>query len=150
MTTNTNDFTTTNYIENRNSITSDSTNNSNNNNNNINFDPNIKIKLPDNSVCLLTIKQNQTTDEVYSMLIKNIQLDTQLASYFYLFEIIDDSFERKLRPNDIPYSIYVQNYNNTNRIILFKMKKWYFNLRKESILAKNNQTLQYLFHQVIN
>ena len=54
--------------------------------------------------------------------------------------------ERKLRPDDIPYSIHVQNYN-TNRL-LFRMKKWYFNLKIETVLAKNNQTLQYLFSQV--
>ena len=41
---------------------------------------------------MLVIKQNQTTDEVYSNLIKNIKLDAQLANYFYLFEIIDDTF----------------------------------------------------------
>lgn len=78
-----------NYSENRISLTSDSTSNLMVNGN---FDPNCKIKLPDNSVCLLVMKPNQTSDELYTNLVKNIKLDAQLASYFYLFEIIDDSF----------------------------------------------------------
>lgn len=140
------------FSDKRISITSDGTVNSAHNPNNghalLNgFDSNVKVKLPDNSIYTLTIKPNQTTNDVYANLVKNIKLDAQLADYFYLYEIIDETFERKLRPDDIPYSIHVQNYN-TNRL-LFRMKKWYFNLRIETVLAKNNQTLQYLFHQAI-
>ena len=84
------------FSDKRISITSDGTVNSANANNGHTiangFDSNVKIKLPDNSIFSLTIKPNQSTDEVYANLTKNIKLDAQLTSYFYLFEIIDETF----------------------------------------------------------
>ena len=59
------------------------------------------------------------------------------------------SIERKLRPNERPHLIYMQNFSNKNSATCIRMKKWYFNLKAESSLAKNSQTLKYLFHQVI-
>ncbi len=85
------------FSDKRISITSDGTVNSAHNPNNghalLNgFDSNVKVKLPDNSIYTLTIKPNQTTNDVYANLVKNIKLDAQLADYFYLYEIIDETF----------------------------------------------------------
>jgi sorting nexin-27 len=81
-------------------------------------------------------------------LIEKIGLDVQYKTYFYLFEVIDSTFERKLRPNEQLYLIYMQNFTNKNTTCI-RMKKWYFNLKCESQLAKNTQTLKYLFHQAV-
>ena len=52
----------------------------------------LKIALPDKSICSLSIKPSATTDQIYSLLAEKINLDASLASYFYLFEVIDSSF----------------------------------------------------------
>lgn len=105
----------------------------------------INIFLPDQSSSSVTLSPNSTAAEVYKALIKRIELNPELAQYFYLFEIIDSNFERKLQASEIPYQINKQKYSTTN----IRMKKWYFTLRADSILAKNKQTLRYLFHQAI-
>ena len=112
----------------------------------------LKIQLPDKTtVTLSNIKQNANADEVYTNLIEFLDLDTaaNLAAYFYLFEIIDQTFERKLRPHEQPSLINIQNYSNKCATCIC-MRKWYFNLKVETILAKNPLTLKYLFYQVSN
>ena len=109
----------------------------------------LKILLPDKSLIKLTdIKQNVTVDQVYKNLIEKIKLDTSLSIYYYLFEIIDQTFERKLRPHEQPVLINLQNCSNKSSTCIC-LRKWYFNLKVESILAKNPLTLKYLFHQAI-
>lgn len=110
---------------------------------------NMQINLPDMSKVSLKISPNMNTDEVYKKLVVSIQLDPQIKKYFYLYEIIDESFERKLRPTEMPYKINVQNYTKKNSSTSICMKKWYFNPRVEILLAKNSQTLKYLFTQAV-
>jgi hypothetical protein len=108
----------------------------------------LQILLPDNSIVTLNnIKQNASADDVYKNLIDHLKIDSHLSVYFYLFEIIDQSFERKLRPHEQPNLINIQNYSNKCSTCIC-LRKWYFNLKVESLLAKNQTTLKYLFHQV--
>ena len=116
----------------------------------------LKVTLPDKSVSSVNVKQSANTDEVYAALVEAIDLDPSLSQYFYLFEAIDNSFERKLRPNEQPYLINAQNLHNSSSSsggskmsTCIRMKKWYFSLKTESLLAKNAQTLKYLFHQAV-
>jgi sorting nexin-27 len=95
----------------------------------------------------MKLKRTASADDVYNALIEIIDLDKDLVKYFYLFEIIDYSFDRKLRANECPHLIYTQNYS-TSLATCIAMKRWYFNLKVESILAKNTQTLNFLYYQV--
>jgi hypothetical protein len=58
--------------------------------------------------------------------------------------------ERKIRPNECPYELFISNHKNElkNGLTNICMKKWYFNLSVETFLAKNSLTLKYLFYQV--
>ncbi len=109
----------------------------------------LKILLPDKSLVKLTdVKQNATAEEVYKNLLEKIKLDSNLSIYYYLFEIIDQTFERKLRTHEQPVLINLQNCSNGSSTCIC-LRKWYFNLKTESILAKNPLSLKYLFHQAI-
>lgn len=55
-------------------------------------DVELRISLPDKSVQTLKINRHSTADEVYQMLVDKIELKPDLAKYFYLFEVIDNSF----------------------------------------------------------
>lgn len=118
------------------------------------------VSLPDkSSTAALTIEPNATADQVYERLAEQVGLEPRLAPFFYLFEIIDEAFERKLRPHELPYKINVQNSskfyssnNSSNKSkgqTSIRLGRWYFNPRVESKLAKNALTLQYLFHQAV-
>lgn len=52
----------------------------------------IKISMPDKTITKFKIKQNATADEVYKQLIEKVNLDQKLSAYFYLYEIIDNTF----------------------------------------------------------
>jgi DNA-binding transcriptional regulator YiaG len=104
----------------------------------------LKVLLPDKSTLkLIKVKQSSTADEVYEKVLEKLHLD-DLHQYYYLFEIIDQSFERKLRPHESPILINLQNDSKSTCISL---RKWYFNLKSESLLAKNPTTLKFLFAQ---
>jgi sorting nexin-27 len=111
----------------------------------------IAINLPDGSVCSITASPAASADHCYSALVDKIQLPADLAKYFYLFEIIDSSFERKLRPDEQPHKINAQNNSTSSsrlKTTSIRMKKWYFNVRGvENALAKSQLTLEYLFFQ---
>lgn len=111
------------------------------------MDVEIKILLPDKSLSVMKLKRTASADDVYKKLVETINLDKNLIDHYYLFEIIDYSFDRKLRPNECPHLIYTQNYS-TSLATCITMKRWYFSLQTESVLAKNTQTLNFLYHQV--
>ncbi|CAF4465464.1 unnamed protein product, partial [Rotaria magnacalcarata] len=68
--------------------------------------------------------------------LEKIGLPQQCAPYFYLFEILDYTFERKLRPNEYPHQIYIQNCCTANTTCLC-LRKFIF------APAIENQILQY-------
>lgn len=50
------------------------------------------VSLPDKSSVALSIVPNATADQVYEQLVEQLGLESRLAGYFYLFEIIDEAF----------------------------------------------------------
>jgi sorting nexin-27 len=50
------------------------------------------VALPDKAICSLNIKTNATTDDVYAALAEKLQLDAHISGFFYLFEVIDNTF----------------------------------------------------------
>lgn len=52
----------------------------------------LKISLPDKSTHTLRIKRNLNADQVYETLVKTIDMPDDLVKYFYLYEVIDNSF----------------------------------------------------------
>lgn len=52
----------------------------------------LNVLLPNRKVVSIEMQRNANTDQVYKHLVESINLEIQLQSYFYLFEIIDQSF----------------------------------------------------------
>jgi hypothetical protein len=139
----------------------------------------LPIQLPDKTVVVLNVNSDATADQVYALLIEKIKLNDKQMKCFYLFEKIDEVFERKLRCDEKPHLVLTQNnlttkkntnnstpltdittevavvpgrdtnkQNSSSSSSCLCMRKWYFNLKVESQLAKNPQTLKYIFQQV--
>lgn len=123
----------------------------NNQNGNIEKRNDLIILLPDGSNVTLNVLSNSNADEVYSMLVEKLEMEPKLAQCFYLFEIIDKVFERKLRSTEYPCQLNLINLKNhpNKSITSICMRKWYFNLKCESLLAKDRIGIKYLFHQAV-
>jgi hypothetical protein len=65
----------------------------------------LHIALPDRTTCSLTIKSNACADDVYAALAEKLQLDTHISGFFYLFEVIDSSFGKIIKPFTLVYII---------------------------------------------
>lgn len=94
------------------------------------------------------------------MLRRRLNVSDEISKYFYLFELIEHNFgkfgrnrtifylkiyvncvffclERKLRSDEFPHALYIQNYSSAAATcILFK--KWLFNVSKEIDLCEKD------------
>ncbi|CAK9294088.1 unnamed protein product [Gordionus sp. m RMFG-2023] len=113
----------------------------------------LKILLPDQSIVCLPIYKNFKTPEVYQLLAEKIGLKNH--KYFALFEIMEPDFERKLRQEEMPYSLYVQNYTTSSPTCIL-LKKWLFNLELEKQILdscnsnSSQQTVDFLYWQALD
>uniref|UniRef100_A0A671MFI2 Sorting nexin-27 n=1 Tax=Sinocyclocheilus anshuiensis TaxID=1608454 RepID=A0A671MFI2_9TELE len=119
---------------------------SNENHNGIN-DVELRIALPDKTTASVRVRKNSTTDQVYQALVMKVGMDSIMASYFALFEVINHSFVRKLAPNEFPHKLYVQNYTSAVPGTCLTMRKWLFSTQEEELLQDNPLALHYCFHQ---
>uniref|UniRef100_A0A8C2B4Q7 Sorting nexin 27a n=1 Tax=Cyprinus carpio TaxID=7962 RepID=A0A8C2B4Q7_CYPCA len=119
---------------------------SNENHNGI-TDVELRIALPDKTTASVRVRKNSTTDQVYQALVVKVGMDSIMASYFALFEVINHSFVRKLAPNEFPHKLYVQNYTSAVPGTCLTMRKWLFSTQEEELLQDNPLALHYCFHQ---
>lgn len=97
------------------------------------------------------MKKNSCTKEVYDAIIEKINISTEIARYFAIFEIVEQGFERKLQSNEFPYNLYIQNIQNTSAAsTCLMMKKWFFHLSTEIELCSKEDLLEtFFFYQTI-
>lgn len=81
---------------------------------------------------------------------EKINLTSEIAKYFAIFEIVEQSFERKLQSHEFPYNLYIQNIQNTSAAsTCLVVKKWFFNLKTELELSSNDMLETFFFYQAI-
>jgi sorting nexin-27 len=84
------------------------------------------------------------------MCAEEIKLAAELVPYFALFELVEYSFERKLREDERPHEIYIHNYTTaTNTCISFG--RWLFSPTRELRLTDRfDLALNYFFWQAVD
>uniref|UniRef100_A0A8D0D044 Sorting nexin 27a n=1 Tax=Sander lucioperca TaxID=283035 RepID=A0A8D0D044_SANLU len=112
-------------------------------------DVELRIALPDKTTISVRVRKNSTTDQVYQALVIKVGMDSIMASYFALFEVINHSFVRKLAPNEFPHKLYVQNYTSAVPGTCLALRKWLFSFQEEELLRDNPLALHYCFHQAL-
>uniref|UniRef100_A0AAQ5XAM7 Sorting nexin-27 n=2 Tax=Amphiprion TaxID=80969 RepID=A0AAQ5XAM7_AMPOC len=113
-------------------------------------DVELRIALPDKTTISVRVRKNSTTDQVYQALVLKVGMDSIMASYFALFEVINHSFVRKLAPNEFPHKLYVQNYTSAVPGTCLALRKWLFSFQEEELLRDNPLALHYCFHQALD
>ncbi|XP_013174160.1 PREDICTED: sorting nexin-27 [Papilio xuthus] len=109
----------------------------------------LKVLLPDRSVVAVSVARSANADHVYRAVCDKIALDNQLRPYFYLFEIVEYNFERKLQGNECPHSLYVQNYSTASASCVC-VRKWLFNPRRDAALVRAHPAAAaFLFWQAV-
>ncbi|KAK3606285.1 hypothetical protein CHS0354_037962 [Potamilus streckersoni] len=108
----------------------------------------LKVMLPDKSICVITIHRNDTTDTVYKAIVQKLKLSDAARECFYLFETVEYNFERKLHASEFPHNIYIQNYSTATATCIM-LKKWLFNPVKENFLNSDDQAVTFFFWQAV-
>ncbi|RUS90045.1 hypothetical protein EGW08_002232 [Elysia chlorotica] len=108
----------------------------------------LKVMLPDKSVCVVTICRSDNTETVYKAVVAKLQFE-EAEDFFYLFETVEHNFERKLLPQELPHNIYIQNYSTATATCIV-LKKWLFTVSREMTLISNAAALKFLFWQAVD
>ncbi|CAF2055378.1 unnamed protein product [Rotaria magnacalcarata] len=115
----------------------------------VSIDIEIKIMLPDRSLSIFKIKRLSTANQVYEILVKKIGLPEPCAPYFYLFEMLDDGFERKLHSDEYPHRIFIQNCCTANTTCLC-LRKLIFSPTIENQLLKYQLARDYIYREAVD
>ncbi|XP_077988848.1 sorting nexin-27-like [Glandiceps talaboti] len=109
----------------------------------------LRVLLPDRNTVTVTVRRNNTTEDVYEAVIDKLGMDDETANVFSLFEIMDYTFERKLQPNEFPHNLYIQNYSTaTNTCIA--LRKWIFAVQHEVLLNDDDMAVNFFFWQAVD
>lgn len=90
----------------------------------------LKILLPDKSTIIANVRKNSRTPDVFRVAMDIIAMSPETSQYFALFEIVEYGFERKLRSDEFPHNLYIQNYSTASCTCL-TIRKWIFSIRNE-------------------
>lgn len=107
----------------------------------------LKILLPDKSTIIANVKKNSRTPEVFRAAINIIAMSPETSQYFALFEIVEYGFERKLRSDEFPHNLYIQNYSTASCTCL-TIRKWIFSIAKEIDISLDPLAENFFFWQV--
>ena len=109
----------------------------------------LKVLLPDRRICVVTIRRNDTTDQVYEAVVVKMNMSDKAACCFYLFETVEYNFDRKLQPAEFPHNIYIQNYSTATATCI-TLRKWVFTLTQESFLNSDDLAITFLFWEALD
>ncbi|XP_065060533.1 sorting nexin-27-like isoform X4 [Rhopilema esculentum] len=107
----------------------------------------LRIILPDRSMVLVNVQRSFKTQKVYEAVVRKIGLSDFSATFFALFEVKENGFDRKLEDTEFPHSIYVKTYKQSESKLIFK--KWIFTLTKEVEMNEDEVAVNILFWQAI-
>ncbi|KAG7225503.1 hypothetical protein INR49_027498 [Caranx melampygus] len=99
-------------------------------------DVELRIALPDKTTISVRVRKNSTTDQVYQALVMKVGMDSIMASYFALFEVINHSLYGKLHIGSAGTCL--------------ALRKWLFSFQEEELLRDNPLALHYCFHQALD
>ncbi|XP_041980759.1 sorting nexin-27 isoform X2 [Aricia agestis] len=109
----------------------------------------LKVLLPDKEVVTVSVLKSTNADDVYRAVCDKIGLSKSVQKYFYLFEIVEYNFERKLQPNECPHSLYIQNYSTASSSCL-SIRKWLFHPGREvAIVNEDSKAAAFIFWQAV-
>ncbi|KAH3837578.1 hypothetical protein DPMN_110973 [Dreissena polymorpha] len=111
-------------------------------------DVELKVMLPDRTICIVTVQRNDTTDNVYNAVVEKVNLSAGAAECFYLFETVEHNFERKLHTTEFPHNIYIQNYSTATATCI-ALKKWVFSPAREKFLNADSVAIGFLYGQAV-
>lgn len=109
----------------------------------------IKIMLPDHEIVTVSVRKSANTQTVWEQLVQRANFTSYTQQYFYLFEIVEYNFERKLQPHEIPHQLYVQNYSTASSTCLC-VRRWLFSVSRELTLPSGEQAAKFIFYQAVD
>ena len=109
----------------------------------------LKVMLPNQTCKTIKIDRSLQTIVVLRQILESLQIESKYHCHFGLFETIENTFERKLSPDECPFAVYVANFSTASATCII-MKPFIFSIQlMQSIVAGDLKIMDLVFHQVI-
>ena len=109
----------------------------------------LKVMLPNQTCKTIKIDRSLQTTVVLRQILESLQIESKYHCHFGLFETIENTFERKLSPDECPFAVYVANFSTASATCII-MKPFIFSIQlMQSIVADDLKIMDLVFHQVI-
>ncbi|CAJ0574357.1 unnamed protein product, partial [Mesorhabditis spiculigera] len=110
----------------------------------------IRVLLPDGKPISFSCERTALTPAVYGLVQNNVLMSRETASVCAIYENIDPNFERKVGEDEMPHSLYIQNYSSASSSCLV-IRKWIFDIEWERELCQADPLFRKIvYHQTIN
>ncbi|KAF0301148.1 Sorting nexin-27 [Amphibalanus amphitrite] len=109
----------------------------------------LKVLLPDQEVVSVAVTKSARAGDVYRAVVLKTGMQPETADAFALFEIVEYHFERKLRPDEQPHALYIQNYSTATSSCLC-VRRWLFSVEAERRLCERDaQALGFFYWEAV-
>ncbi|CAJ0946536.1 unnamed protein product, partial [Mesorhabditis belari] len=110
----------------------------------------LRVLLPDGKTVAFSCARTSSTSTVYSLVQSNLLMTRETATFCALYEALDPNFERKLCDEELPHSLYIQNYSSASSSCLV-LRKWIFDVSWERELCERDPLFRRIvYHQTIH
>jgi len=109
----------------------------------------LKVMVFDEQIVNIKAKRTTSAEDVFKAVAERIGLLPENWEFFFLFEIVDHSFERRIQPTEFPHSLYIANYSTASATCL-SLRKWLFHPKVEAELEMDPMALRIMFQQAVN
>lgn len=109
----------------------------------------LKVMLPNQTCKTIKIDRSLQTTVVLRQILESLQIESKYHCHFGLFETIENTFERKLSPDECPFAVYVANFSTASATCII-MKPFIFSIQlMQSIVADDLKIMDLVFHQAV-
>ncbi|PIC51641.1 hypothetical protein B9Z55_002072 [Caenorhabditis nigoni] len=109
----------------------------------------IRLMLPNGTAMSVRIRRSISASLFFTTAQKRLQLSREGAAACSIFELLDNSFERKVNESESVHELYTHNYSSASSSCLL-FRKFIFDIDRERALCRRDMTFrQICFFQAI-
>lgn len=109
----------------------------------------IRLMLPDGSPITIRTRRSITSSLFFTSAQRRLKMSREGAAACSIFELLDNSFERKVSESESVHELYTHNYSSASSSCLL-LRKFIFDIDRERALCKRDMVFkQFCFVQAI-
>uniref|UniRef100_A0A8R1DQ10 Sorting nexin-27 n=2 Tax=Caenorhabditis japonica TaxID=281687 RepID=A0A8R1DQ10_CAEJA len=106
------------------------------------YEVEIRIMLPDGSPMLIRIRRSISASLFFTAVQRRLHMSREGAAACAIFELLDNTFERKVNESESVHELYSHNYSSASSSCLM-LRKFVFDIARERALCKRDMIFKH-------